>query len=102
MMVKDFNSDGALKKDDVFMTLADTPILVTEALPSELQINPFSGKTFKETQDKTIVKIMNSAAWDAPKQKNLTQFLKTQDLWAYVHDNVYDPDNWSWGRTKRE
>ena len=102
MMVKDFYSDGALKKDDVFMTLADTPILVTEALPSELQINPFSGKTFKETQDKKIVKIMNSAAWDASKQKNLTQFLKTQDLWAYVHDNVYDPDNWSWGRTKRE
>ena len=102
MMVKDFNSNGTLKKDDTFMTLADTPILVTEALPSELQINPFSGKTFKETQDKTIVKIMNSAAWDASKQKNLTQFLKTQDLWAYVHDNVYDPDNWSWGRTKRE
>ena len=102
MMVKDFYSDCALKKDDAFMTLADTPILVTEGLETELQINPFSGKTFKETQDKTIVKIMNSAAWDASKQKNLTQFLKTQDLWAYVHDNVYDPDNWSWGRTKRE
>ena len=102
MMVKDFNSNGTLKKDDTFMTLADTPILVTDGLDTELQINPFSGKTFKETQDKKIVKIMNSAAWDASKQKNLTQFLKTQDLWAYVHDNVYDPDNWSWGRTKRE
>ena len=102
MMVKDFNSNGTLKKDDTFMTLADTPILATDGLETELQINPFSGKTFKETQDKKIVKIMNSAPWDASKQKNLTQFLKTQDLWAYVHDNVYDPDNWSWGRTKRE
>jgi len=102
MMVKDFYSDGALKKDDVFMTLADIPLLVTEGLPPELQINPFSGKFFKETQDKTVVKIINSVAWNAAQQKNLTQFVKTQDLWAYVHDDVYNPNNWSWTRTKKE
>jgi len=102
MMVKDFNSNGTLKKDDTFMTLADTPILVTEALPSELQINPFSGKSFKETQDKAVVKIMNSVAWDAAQQKDLTQFVKTQDLWAYVHDDVYNPNNWTWTRTQKE
>ncbi|MGP1459801.1 MAG: hypothetical protein ACTTKL_10935 [Treponema sp.] len=102
LMVKDFNAAGALKKDDMLMTLADTPLLVTAGLPPELQINPFSGKSFKEMQDKTTVKIMNSVAWDAEKQKKLTQFVKTQDLWAYVHDNAYDPACWSWTRTKKE
>ncbi|MGP1458531.1 MAG: hypothetical protein ACTTKL_04400, partial [Treponema sp.] len=102
MLVKDFNSNGALKKDKTFMTLADTPILATEGLAPELQINPFSEKAFKESQDKKIAKIMFSAAWDASKQKNLTQYVQTQDLWAYVHDNAYDPACWSWTRTKKE
>ncbi|MGP1603370.1 MAG: membrane protein insertase YidC [Treponema sp.] len=102
IMIKDFDAHGELKKDNRFMTIADTPILAVANLPEELQVNPFSGKTFKETQDKKIVKTMHGIFWDATKQRNLTRFAQVQDLWAYVHDNVYDPDNWSWGRTKRE
>ena len=95
IMIKDFNSEGELKKDHTFMTLADIPILATEGLPAELQKNPFTGVAFKDSQNKDTVKIMNSGDWEADKQLHLTQFKTTEDDWVYVKDNVYDPKCWS-------
>lgn len=94
-MMKDFNSEGELKEDYTFMTLADIPILTTEGLPSELQKNPFTGVPFKNTQNKKVVKVMSGGDWAADTQKKYTQFKTTDTDWVYIKDNVYDPNNWS-------
>ncbi|MGP1593870.1 MAG: YidC/Oxa1 family membrane protein insertase [Treponema sp.] len=95
IMMKDFNSEGALKKDNTFMTLADIPFLSTKDLPSELQKNPFTGKTFIETQDKKVVKAVMSGNWHAHHQLKATQFDVDKDGWIYIKDNVYASVNWS-------
>ena len=92
IMMKDFNSDGEIKKDYKFMTLADIPALTTRDLPVELQKNPFSGKFFLETQNKDVVKIVTAGNWNAHHQLRYTQF--EGEVWAYVKDNVYDPNCW--------
>lgn len=95
IMMKDFNSDGPLQKDYTFMTLADIPILTTEGLAPEMQHNPFSGLSFKSSQDKTLIKAMHGGDWHADHQLQLTQFVTTEDDWVYVKENVYDPKCWS-------
>jgi len=93
IMMKDFNSEGTLKKDYTFMTLADIPALTTKNLSSELQKNPFSGKDFLETENKTVVKIITAGNWHANHQLKSTQFEDAE--WAFVKENVYVPSNWS-------
>jgi len=93
IMMKDFNSEGTLKKDYTFMTLADIPALTTKNLSSELQKNPFSGKDFLETENKTVVKIITAGNWHANHQLKSTQFEDAE--WTFVKENVYVPSNWS-------
>ena len=93
IMMKDFNSDGELKKDYAFMTLADIPALATKDLPLELQKNPFSGRSFLETQNKVVVKIVTGGNWHANHQLKFKQF--DVGSWAFVKENVYNPCNWS-------
>ena len=93
IMMKDFNSEGTLKKDYTFMTLADIPALTTKNLSSELQKNPFSGRDFLETENKTVVKIITAGNWHANHQLKSTQFEDAE--WAFVKENVYNPHNWS-------
>jgi len=93
LMIKDFSSVGALKRDFTFMTLADIPSLATERLSPDLQKNPFTGISFKDSQDKTSVKIVISGNWYANHQLNFKQF--EVKSWAMVKDNVYDNTCWS-------
>ncbi|EMB21848.1 YidC/Oxa1 family membrane protein insertase [Treponema denticola] len=93
IMMKDFDSDGALKKDYTFMTLADIPALTTKDFPPELQKNPFTGKKFLDTQDKAVIKAVSLGNWHANHQLKSTQF--EVDSWTFIKDNVYDPANWS-------
>ena len=93
IMMKDFNSEGTLKKDYTFMTLADIPALTTKNLSSELQKNPFSGRDFLETENKTVVRIITAGNWHANHQLKSTQFEDAE--WAFVKENVYVPSNWS-------
>ena len=93
IMMKDFNSEGTLKKDYTFMTLADIPALTTKNLSSELQKNPFSGRDFLETENKTVVRIITAGNWHANHQLKSTQFEDAE--WAFVKENVYAPSNWS-------
>ena len=95
IMMKDFDSDGPLRKDYTFMTLADIPILTTEGLEPEMQKNPFSGLPFKSSQDKTVIKAMHGGDWRANQQLKLTQFKTTEEDWVYVKENVYDQKCWS-------
>lgn len=95
LMVKDFNTDGELKSDSAFMTLADIPLLTTMDLPSELQKNPFSGIAFKESVLKKNAKVMTGGGWQADKALEMTQFRTGENAWIFVKEDVYKPENWS-------
>ncbi len=95
LMMKDFNQKGALKINEDFMTLADTPILTTKDLNPKLQKNPFSGKRFSETQNKSLVKAISGTGSQEKKPRKAKQFKTTQKDWVYVKENVYDPKCWS-------
>ena len=95
MMMKDFNSDGNLKIDNTFMTLADIPFLTVKDLDEKLQINPFTGILFKDSQLKSPAKIMIGGGWQADKELEMTKFKADEKDWAFVKDDVYKPENWS-------
>ena len=95
MMMKDFNSDGNLKIDNTFMTLADIPFLTVKDLDEKLQINPFTGILFKDSQLKSPAKIMIGGEWQADKKLEMKEFKADENDWAFVKDDVYKPENWS-------
>ncbi|UTC68191.1 MULTISPECIES: membrane protein insertase YidC [unclassified Treponema] len=95
MMMKDFNSDGNLRIDNTFMTLADIPFLTVKDLDEKLQKNPFTGMLFKDSQLKSPAKIMIGGGWQADKELEMTKFKVSEHDWAFVKDNVYEPKNWS-------
>ena len=95
MMMKDFNSDGNLKIDNTFMTLADIPFLTVKDLDEKLQKNPFTGIVFKDSQLKNPAKIMTSGDWQADKQLEMTKFKTDENDWAFVKGDIYKPENWS-------
>ena len=95
MMMKDFNSDGNLKIDNTFMTLADIPFLTVKDLDEKLQINPFTGILFKDSQLKSPAKIMIGGGWQADKELEMKEFKADENDWAFVKDDVYKPENWS-------
>ena len=95
MMMKDFNSDGNLKIDNTFMTLADIPFLTVKDLDEKLQINPFTGILFKDSQLKNPAKIMIGGEWQADKKLEMKEFKADENNWAFVKDDVYKPKNWS-------
>ena len=95
MMMKDFNSDGNLRIDNTFMTLADIPFLTVKDLDEKLQKNPFTGMLFKDSQLKSPAKIMISGGWQADKELEMTKFKADENDWAFVKDDVYKSENWS-------
>lgn len=95
MMMKDFNSDGNLKIDNTFMTLADIPFLTVKDLDEKLQKNPFTGILFKDSQLKNPAKIMIGGEWQADKKLEMKEFKADENNWAFVKDDVYKPENWS-------
>ncbi len=95
MMMKDFNSDGNLKIDNTFMTLADIPFLTVKDLDEKLQINPFTGILFKDSQLKSPAKIMIGGEWQADKKLEMKEFKADENDWAFVKEDVYKPENWS-------
>ena len=95
MMMKDFNSDGNLKIDNTFMTLADIPFLTVKDLDEKLQKNPFTGIVFKDSQLKNPAKIIIGGGWQADKELEMTKFKTDENDWAFVKDDIYKPENWS-------
>jgi len=91
LLFKDFNSKGKLQTDMSFMTNADVPVLALDGVAKT--VNPFSGKSLKENSKAKGVFITNSQLWEAEKH-NKTTFNINSDQWLFVHDNIFDPNNW--------
>ena len=92
LFVKDFNADGMLKTDNSFMTNADVPFLAISG-QIENPVNPFTGKeiTMEAKKNPQYIAISASIHRADPME---TQFDLYPKLDFYVHDNIFEPNNW--------
>jgi len=90
LLVKDFNSSGEIKTDITFMTNADVPY-ITLANIIKNAVNPFTGNEISMERKKKplYIAISNSHI-----SKSDTQFDLYPKIDYFVHDNIFDPNNW--------
>ena len=93
LLVKDFNSTGFNVSDEL-MTNADTPYLAMQNL-IENPVNPFTGHPIsrKWLEGHEYLHLFNS------QNKNVLQEIGTTYTpgdWYTVHDDVRDPNNWTY------
>jgi len=91
LLFKDFNSSGKLRTDMSFMTNADVPVLALDSVAKT--INPFTEKSLRENPKTQGVYITNNHLWQPFKHSKNT-FNIDDNQWIFVHDNIFDPNNW--------
>ncbi|MBW5381073.1 hypothetical protein E6A52_10170, partial [Brachyspira hampsonii] len=89
LMFKDFNSKGNIKIDTNFMTVADTPYLVTKHLDNA--VNPFNNKIITNDYKKNGVNIVSIDSWQVDRQLSNSYNFK---YYYNVKDNIFDINNW--------
>lgn len=92
LLVKDFNARENLKTDNTFMTNADVPTLSVAGL-IENPKNPFTKKLINSDAKKKGVYIADSHLWSPDGQYKNT-FKIYDDEWFFVHDDIFNPNNW--------
>ncbi len=93
LLIKDFNSHGAINTDFTFMTNADTPYLATKDIIKDA-IHPFTNKHLN-VDDKTKYTILNTSPAESTKIRKNKKFEVKDSEWYYVKDDIYEPENWS-------
>ncbi|GMO29098.1 MAG: YidC/Oxa1 family membrane protein insertase [Termitinemataceae bacterium] len=93
LLVKDFNAHGQLSTEMSFMTNADVPMLATKDI-IENPVNPATGKILLSDQKQKGVFITNNDLFIAHRH-NKNTFKINDDEWIFVHDNIFDPANWT-------
>jgi len=96
LLEKDFNSHGSLKTDNTFMTNADVPSMAVDAVIDEPK-NPFTGNEINETPKKKNIHVVDNHGW-SPDAHNKNTFKLPDEQWYTVHDNIFDPSDWSKGK----
>jgi len=91
LLFKDFGNTGKLKIDNTFMTNADVPVLALNGVAQT--INPFTGKSLKENPKSQGLYITTNHLWQPFKHSKKT-FNINNDQWLFVHDNIFEPNNW--------
>jgi YidC/Oxa1 family membrane protein insertase len=91
LLYKDFNSRGKLLTDMSLMTNADVPVLSLDGVAET--VNPFTGKSLRENPKAYGLYITTSHLWQ-PNRQNRKTFNINANQWLFVHDNIFDPDNW--------
>jgi len=91
LLFKDFNNTGQLRTDMSFMTNADVPVLALDGVADT--INPFTGKSLLENPKSQGLYITTNHLWEPHKHSKKTFNIKNNQ-WIFVHDNIFDPDNW--------
>lgn len=97
LLVKDFNSNEALKTDMTFMTNADTPALAFKDI-IENPMNPFTGKEINmstvEAQKEKGVYVTTDDIFMPHHSKSSNTFTVKQDSWYKVKNNIFLDENW--------
>jgi len=91
LLFKDFNSRGKLQTDMSLMTNADVPVLALDGIAET--INPFTGKSLRENPKAQGLYITTNHLWQPFKHRKRI-FNIGDDQWIFVHDNIFDPNNW--------
>lgn len=93
-MVKDFDSHG-FEVSDEFMTNADTPTIALEGIV-ENPVNPYTGNPINN-DEKTAHDQLITTSWHHNVNDNHhgTEFETADGYWYSVHDNIFDPNNWT-------
>jgi hypothetical protein len=91
LLVKDFDASGDLTVDDSFMTNADVPLILTRDL-IENPVNPFTQKPMLSNKEDGAV--ITTSYRGEPSNHGKYQFTIKDDEWFYVHDDIFDPNNW--------
>jgi hypothetical protein len=95
LMVKDFNAHGALRTDKTFMTNADTLSLLGGGVFTNME-NPLNGKQLS-VQKEGGVTIKTIAGFRLDEK----EYNVKPDEWMHVHDNIFEPSNWSAARVEK-
>jgi YidC/Oxa1 family membrane protein insertase len=91
LLYKAFDSTGKLRTDMTFMTNADVPVLALDGVAQA--INPFSGKSLRENPKAQGLYITTNP-FTEPDRHGKRTFNINADQWLFVHDNIFDPNNW--------
>jgi membrane protein insertase Oxa1/YidC/SpoIIIJ len=92
LLVKDFDASGSLKTDNTFMTNADVPFL---AFLGQIEdpVNPFTGKPISiEAKNRPLYVAPSGGIHPGDPDATRVQLNPREDF--YVHDNVFDFNNW--------
>jgi YidC/Oxa1 family membrane protein insertase len=93
LMVKDFNASGPIKTDNSFMSNADVPSFALRDIITN-PVNPYTGKAINMDAKQKPLYIAMSASIHLGKGNN-TQITFDPKKDYYVHDNIFDPKNWT-------
>ncbi|MDR1900924.1 MAG: hypothetical protein LBQ88_01390 [Treponema sp.] len=93
LLVKDFYASGGIKTDHAFMTNADVPFLAFQG-QIENPVNPFTGKKISVEPKNNPLYVARSGGIHLEDPES-TQISLDPYKDYYVHDNIFDPDNWS-------
>jgi membrane protein insertase Oxa1/YidC/SpoIIIJ len=91
LMVKDFNNRGDLNIDNTFMTQADVPLLALDGIIKD-PVNPFTGSPLKSEKENGVFITTSDKFYHTRHGKY--KFNIDKDEWLFVHDNIFDPNNW--------
>jgi len=83
LLVKDFMSNGELNTNEEFMTHGDVPRIAMKDL-IENPINPFSNITVVTNKKDGVIITTSSTL----------KYVINKDEWLFVHDNIFDSNNW--------
>ncbi|GHT56162.1 membrane protein [Spirochaetia bacterium] len=86
LFVKDFGSRAPFTEDHTFMTLADVPALAAEGIIDDAK-NPFTGAALQKGAP--------NGAFITTGGGSVTTLDLQSDEWLHVHDDIFDPTNWS-------
>ncbi len=94
MLVKDFNATG-FNIDDSFMTNADVPALACDGIIDN-PTNPFTGNPINCQKKEGDINIIYTNDWNT----DLKGYTFNKSEWYSVHDNIFDPNNWTYIGTR--
>ena len=92
LMIKDFNAFGEIKIDMSFMSNADVPYLSLVNIIDN-PINPFTDSVISITRKDKPLYIAISGSIHIQGKQDTQYSLNSQNTY-YVHDNIFDENNW--------
>lgn len=94
LMVKDFNSTGALKVNNTFKTTADVPIIAMDGIINN-PINPFTGNRINTNKEVKGTWVYTEPTIWMPKEYTGNKPFVEESEFRFVKEDIFKEDNWS-------